>query len=140
MHFIGPDQFHGFEKRLTADLYPADFAWVPNWDIEGKRDTNDPRAVQVAGVCYRSVQIDFDEEVTHQAIQQIYDVARSDDDRPFFLQVSYTHPHEPYLCQKEYWDLYENVEIPLPSVAPLTETKHDPHSFRLLKDFAMLVV
>jgi len=20
MHFIGPDQFHGFEKRLTADL------------------------------------------------------------------------------------------------------------------------
>ncbi len=140
MHFIGPDQFHGFEKRLTADLYPADFAWVPNWDNEGKRDTNDPRAVQVAGVCHRSVQIDFDEEVTHHAIQQIYDIARSDDDRPFFLQVSYTHPHEPYLCQKEYWDLYEDVEIPLPSVAPLTETEHDPHSLRLLKDFAMLGV
>jgi len=140
MHFIGPDQFHGFEKRLTADLYPADFAWVPNWENEGKRDTNDPRAVQIAGVCHRSVQIDFDEEVTHQAIQYIYDVARSDDDRPFFLQVSYTHPHEPYLCQKEYWDLYEEVEIPLPSVGPLTETEHDPHSLRLLKDFAMLGV
>lgn len=140
MHFIGPDQFHGFEKRLTADLYPADFAWVPNWDNEGKRDTNDPRAVQVAGICHRSVQIDFDEEVTHRAIQEIYDIARSDDDRPFFLQVSYTHPHEPYLCQKEFWDLYEDVEIPLPSVAPLNETKHDPHSLRLLKDFAMLGV
>ncbi|MGB7205229.1 MAG: sulfatase-like hydrolase/transferase, partial [Anderseniella sp.] len=25
MHFIGPDQYHGFETRLTADLYPADF-------------------------------------------------------------------------------------------------------------------
>ena len=114
MHFIGPDQFHGFEKRLTADLYPADFAWVPNWEHEGKRDTNDPRAVRIAGVCHRSVQIDYDEEVTHQAIQHIYDMARSDDPRPFFLQVSYTHPHEPYLCQKEYWDLYEDVEIPLP--------------------------
>ena len=76
MHFIGPDQFHGFEKRLTADLYPADFAWVPNWEHEGKRDTNDPRAVRIAGVCHRSVQIDYDEEVTHQAIQHIYDMAR----------------------------------------------------------------
>ena len=69
MHFLGPDPFPGFEKRLTADLYPADFAWVPNWEHEGKRDTNDPRAVRIAGVCHRSVQIDYDEEVTHQAIQ-----------------------------------------------------------------------
>jgi choline-sulfatase len=140
MHFIGPDQFHGFEKRLTADLYPADFAWVPNWEHEGKRDTNDPRAVRIAGVCHRSVQIDYDEEVTHQAIQHIYDMARSDDPRPFFLQVSYTHPHEPYLCQKEYWDLYEDVEILLPSVGPLSKDSHDPHSLRLLKDFGMLGV
>ena len=76
MHFIRPDQFHGFEKRLTADLYPADFAWVPNRDNEGKGNTNDPRAVQVAGVCHKSVQIVFDEDVTYQAIQQIYDIAR----------------------------------------------------------------
>ena len=32
MHFIGPDQLHGFERRLTTDIYPADFAWTPNWD------------------------------------------------------------------------------------------------------------
>ena len=76
MHFIRPDQFHGSEKRLTADLYLADFAWVPNRDNEGKGDTNDPRTVQVAGVCHRSVQIVFDEDVTYQAIQQIYDIAQ----------------------------------------------------------------
>jgi len=46
MHFIGPDQYHGFEKRLTADLYPADFAWVPNWEHEGKR----PRRAHRRGV------------------------------------------------------------------------------------------
>ena len=140
MHFIGPDQFHGFEKRLTADLYPADFAWVPNWGHEGKRDTNDLRAVQIAGVCHRSVQIDYDEQVTHQAVQHIYDIARTDDQRLFFLQVSYTHPHEPYLCQKEHWNLYKDVEIPMPKVGPLPETEHDPHSLRLLKDFGMLNV
>lgn len=138
MHFIGPDQFHGFEKRLTADLYPADFAWVPNWRNEGKRDTNDPRAVRIAGVCQRSVQIDFDEEVTFKAVQHLYDLARSDDRRPFFLQVSYTHPHEPYLCRKEFWDLYEDKEIPTPRVPALSEQEHDPHSARLLRDFGML--
>ncbi len=138
MHFIGPDQFHGFEKRLTADLYPADFAWVPNWANEGKRDTNDDRAVRIAGICERSVQIDYDEEVTFRAVQHIYDMARSSDERPFFLQVSYTHPHEPYLCRKEFWDLYEGKEIPMPKVSALSEQAHDPHSVRLLKDFGML--
>ncbi|MEM6696232.1 MAG: choline-sulfatase [Pseudomonadota bacterium] len=140
MHFIGPDQFHGFEKRLTADLYPADFSWVPNWGDEGDRDTNDSRAVLISGICERSVQIDYDEQVTFQAIQHLYDIARSDDDRPFFLQVSYTHPHEPYLCRKEYWALYEGVDIPLPAVPALAQANHDAHSIRLLKDFGMLDV
>ena len=138
MHFIGPDQYHGFEKRLTPDLYPADFSWVPNWENEGKRDTNDARSVLVSGVCERSVQIDFDEMVTANAIQHLYDMARSDDARPFFLQVSYTDPHEPYLCRKEYWDLYEDVEIPLPKVPAFAANQHDAHSKRLLSDFSML--
>ena len=25
MHFVGPDQLHGFEERGTQDIYPADF-------------------------------------------------------------------------------------------------------------------
>ena len=25
MHFVGPDQLHGFEERLTTDIYPAGF-------------------------------------------------------------------------------------------------------------------
>ncbi|MEM1075025.1 MAG: choline-sulfatase [Pseudomonadota bacterium] len=140
MHFIGPDQHHGFEHRLTPDLYPADFSWVPNWGDEGQRDTNDPRSVTVAGVCERSMQIDFDNLVTYHAIQHLYDIARSDDARPFFLQVSYTHPHEPYLCQKEFWDLYEDAHVPLPVVPALTENQHDAHSVRLLSDFGMLNV
>ena len=138
MHFIGPDQYHGFEKRLTPDLYPADFSWVPNWGDEGERDTNDPRSVTVSGICERSVQIDFDEEATYRAVQHLYDIARSSDDRPFFMQVSYTHPHEPYLCRKEYWDLYEGKEIRMPEVASLSANQHDAHSVRLLKDFGML--
>ena len=36
MHFIGPDQFHGFEDRLTTEIYPADFAWLPDWETRAQ--------------------------------------------------------------------------------------------------------
>ena len=140
MHFIGPDQHHGFEQRVTADLYPADFSWVPHWGDEGKRDTNDPRSVLISGVCEQSKQIDFDEEVTQQAVQYLYDRASGNDERPFFLQVSFTHPHEPYLCKPEFWNLYANRPIPPPTTGPLSESEHDPHAIRLLKDFGMFGV
>lgn len=70
---------------------------MPNWGDEGKRDTNGARSVTISGVCARSVQIDFDDLVTCHAGQHLFDMARSSDKRPFFLQVSYTHPHEPSL-------------------------------------------
>ena len=31
MHFVGPDQKHGFQERLTTDIYPADFGWAADW-------------------------------------------------------------------------------------------------------------
>ena len=31
MHYIGPDQLHGFEERLTTDIYPSGFNWTPDW-------------------------------------------------------------------------------------------------------------
>ena len=37
MHFIGPDQLHGFEERLTTDIYPADFGWTPDWEHPERR-------------------------------------------------------------------------------------------------------
>jgi len=31
MHFVGPDQLHGYEKRHTTEIYPANFAWTVDW-------------------------------------------------------------------------------------------------------------
>ena len=76
--------------------------------------------------------------MTFKAVQHLYDIARSKDARPFFLQVSYTHPHEPFLCRREFWDLYEGVDIPLPRVPRLGEKDADPHSLRLMRDFGIL--
>ena len=41
MHFVGPDQLHGFEERLTTDIYPADVDWTPDWS----RPLEDPAAL-----------------------------------------------------------------------------------------------
>ncbi|MFT5112519.1 MAG: choline-sulfatase, partial [Parasphingorhabdus sp.] len=27
MHFVGPDQLHGFRRRLTTDVYPSTYDW-----------------------------------------------------------------------------------------------------------------
>ncbi len=62
MHFCGADQLHGFEERLTTDIYPADFGWTPDWTRPADRldwfHTMD--SVTQAGPCVRTNQIDFD--------------------------------------------------------------------------------
>jgi len=39
MHFVGADQLHGFEERLTTDVYPPDFGWTPDYRKPGERTT-----------------------------------------------------------------------------------------------------
>jgi choline-sulfatase len=132
MHFCGPDQLHGFEERLTTDIYPADFGWTPDWqhfDVRpGWYHTMD--SVTQAGPCVRTNQIDFDDEVVYAGRQKLFDIARGKDQRPFFLTVSMTHPHDPYAVPQRYWDRYHDAEIRMPSVAA-GAVADDPHSRRL---------
>ena len=128
MHFIGADQLHGFEERRTTDIYPSDFAWTGDWtDLQAKH-ANNATSFTEAGVCLRNVQMDYDDEVAHRAERKLYDLARSADDRPFFLMVSLTHPHDPYQCRQAHWDRYRHDDIPMP-LAP--EVSPDPHTQRL---------
>ena len=134
MHFVGPDQLHGFEERLTTDIYPADFGWTPNWDDpDGRFDWwfHNMDSVTGAGVADVSNQLDYDDEVGFRAVRKLRDLARTGDDRPWHLTVSFTHPHDPYVARQEFWDLYEGVEIPLPSTSAIADAELDPHSARL---------
>jgi choline-sulfatase len=87
-------------------------------------------SVTQAGPCVRSNQLDFDDEVTYAARRHIYDLARSNEERPFCLAVSWTHPHDPYANLPELFDLYRDDEIPLPTVKA-GDVPLDPHSARL---------
>lgn len=135
MHFIGPDQLHGFENRLTSDIYPGDFGWSVNWDKPDERQEwfHNMSSVLQAGPCVRSNQLDYDEEVMYKSTQYLYDhVRKGDKERPFCLTVSLTHPHDPYAITEDYWDRYEDVDIPLPKVN-IDQDSQDSHSQRLMK-------
>ncbi|MEK0084154.1 choline-sulfatase [Benzoatithermus flavus] len=135
MHFVGPDQLHGFEERLTTDIYPADFGWTPHWDAPEERIDwwyHNMMSVKQAGIAEATNQLDFDDEVGFQAERWLSERAREGEGRrPFFLCVSFTHPHDPYAIREEYWNRYRESEIDLPRVPPLPWETMDPHSRRL---------
>ncbi len=137
MHFCGPDQLHGFEQRLTTDIYPADFDWTPDWDRPDDRPSwyHNMKSVAEAGVCVRTNQLDFDDEVAFAAERAIFDIARANDRRPFLLVASFSHPHDPFAIPRRYWDLYREDAIDMPS--PAGAQPLDPHSHRLRRVCAM---
>ena len=132
MHFVGPDQLHGFEERVTTDIYPADFAWTPNWERADERIDkwyHNMDVLQDAGHAVTTYQLDYDEEVGFAARRKLLDIARDDDDRPFFLCASFIHPHDPYVSRPEWWDLYNHDDIDMPDSWDLDSL--DPHTLRI---------
>jgi choline-sulfatase len=134
MHFVGPDQLHGFEERLTTDIYPADYGWTPDYRKPGERIDwwyHNMGSVTGAGVAEITNQLEYDDEVAYNAVRKVYDLARGHDARPWMMTVSFTHPHDPYVARRKYWDLYEDCEHLMPEVPAMPYEDHDPHSRRI---------
>ncbi len=140
MHFVGPDQLHGLEERLTTDIYPADFGWTPDWRLKQERIDwwyHNMSSVLQPGIAEITNQLEFDDEVAFLAVRKIYDYARFDSDKPFCLMASFTHPHDPYASRAKFWNLYRDQDIDLPKVARMERGDLDPHSQRLYDVAAM---
>jgi len=113
MHFVGYDQFHGFERRIVGDqgekLSP---------EIKGSgynRTTGQTRyAVQVSGYGSTGMQF-YDRTVTDRACEFIS--AHREGDRPYCLVVGLILPHNPLTCSRELFDYYLD-RIPVPSPMP----------------------
>ncbi|MBB1490489.1 MULTISPECIES: choline-sulfatase [unclassified Paracoccus (in: a-proteobacteria)] len=134
MHFVGPDQMHGFEERLTTDIYPADFGWTPDYRRPGERIDwwyHNMGSITGAGVAEITNQYEYDDEVAYNTCRKLYDLSRGGNPRPWCLTVSFTHPHDPFVARRRYWDLYEGApELEPP--APISYEAQDPHSRRIL--------
>ena len=136
MHFVGADQLHGFEERLTTDIYPGDFGWTGDWTEVRPKFANDIVTFTGAGICKRNVQIEYDDEVRHRSRRKLYDLARGKDERPFLLFTSFTHPHDPFQCRQEHWDRYRHEDIPMPTVNTAQQDM-DPYSQRLVAQYGI---
>ena len=134
MHFVGPDQLHGFEQRLTTDIYPADYGWTPDWRLKQERIDwwyHNMTSVLQPGIAEITNQLEFDDEVAFLARRQLYDYARYQPDTPFALCASFSHPHDPYAARAQFWNLYRDEDIDLPQVAAMARAELDAHSQRL---------
>jgi choline-sulfatase len=130
MHFVGPDQLHGYEERLTTDVYPASFDWTPDWSLApGERLGwyHNVESLLMAGVRESAMQTDYDDEVCFHAVRKLRELARGGDGRPFFLTVSFTNPHDPWEVRRRHWDLYEHTDVGRPAAG----RSSDPLSERL---------
>ena len=88
-----------------------------------------------AGPCERTNQIDFDDAVAFNAQRKLYVMARSEDERPFFLTVSFTNPHDPYACPREHWDRYDHDDIDMPATGYMPDADLDAQSLRLRRAY-----
>jgi choline-sulfatase len=130
MHFVGPDQLHGYEERLTTDVYPASFDWTPDWSLApGERLGwyHNVESLLLAGVRESAMQTDYDDEVAFHAVRKLRELERGGHGLPFFLTVSFTNPHDPWEVRRRHWDLYEGADVGRPAAGRAT----DPLSERL---------
>ena len=132
MHFVGPDQLHGFRRRLTTDIYGSDFGIYPEWIAIKEAKGANPEEVMAQRRRYNSesyigdgIKIDtwhnalsYDEETHFRAVEYLRAQGESKREDPFLLVASYHHPHEPFWAPQHYWDLYEGAEIDVAEFAP----------------------
>ncbi len=113
MHFQGPDQRHGFSKRIFGDMTPTQWSggattFWNNRKPELSRAMLDPFAVACAGKGFSAV-LEYDRFVTDAAIKYL----EADHDKPQCIVVGTYGPHSPYIAPPELYDYYrERIELP----------------------------
>ncbi len=107
MHFNPMRAHFGFEHiELPAD-YMRTMAKHPELGIPMDHGIGQNESVPVFSTVPDS------HSLTHWTVDRSINFLETrDESRPFFMWTSFTKPHAPYDCSKEYWDLYDGAPIP----------------------------
>lgn len=133
MHFNGPDQRHGFEKRFVGDISSVSLGITMSKERYGYFDgCSTPHRVSIErsgkGEC---AVMAFDRDVTASACDFL---RKRRDDRPLFMTVGLYGPHPPYVGPQDLYDYYyETLPDPKPITAEEFELAH-PFEQRFMKN------
>lgn len=123
MHFVGPDQYHGFTKHIGGDMTPVTWNYMyarPDMQKERgvyvKTDTFSGKgAASVAGGGTSPV-LEYDQFVLDTALEYM----NQPHEKPQFIMVSIYGPHFPYVAPKELYMKYrEQVKLPVSFYDPV---------------------
>jgi choline-sulfatase len=118
MHFVGPDQRHGFESRIIGDVsshHPGGRG--PNLGGIPKGSTGQTRpAVEVAGPGRTAYQA-YDDAVLGACGEYLRGRPGSGEERPLCLVVGTVLPHCPFIAPTELYHYYHEC-VEMPSIPP----------------------
>jgi len=120
MHFCGPDQRHGFHRRLVGDVTPS-LPGAPGLDLGELAGATgaDATPVRLAG-CAESAPSRFDDDVT-AATERFCN--EWNEKRPLFLTVGLHGPHNPFNVPEPYHSRAKaRMEANDPGPVPPTDT------------------
>jgi choline-sulfatase len=107
MHFIGPDQTHGFLERYVGD-HSANWPGNPTFDHGELRGTSGPDRISIEKSGAGTNAYDLKDRDTAAAAADWLDREAgrraAGEDRPFFLTVGFMLPHPPYVADAEDFD------------------------------------
>ena len=118
MHFVGPDQRHGFEHRIIGDVLgpfpggpPPDLGDIPTGTTGQSR-----QAVEISGPGRTAYQA-YDVAVTDACCQFLEQRSHREQERPLCLVVGYVLPHCPFIAPRDLYDEYLG-QVDIPGVPP----------------------
>ena len=129
MHFTGPDQHHGFQRRLVGDVsgaadHLATGLFEGVWSAAGCGQSYEGLLDDAVGPG-QATYAAYDDAVTERACELLHADARGDEgEAPFCTVVGMLLPHNPYVCPG---DLFEEYMDRLAAPHALGELPGDEH-------------
>ncbi|MFA6891274.1 MAG: sulfatase-like hydrolase/transferase [Sphaerochaetaceae bacterium] len=127
MHFLGWDQWHGYERRLVGDITPCFVGGDNETEIYGsfrRSSGQNLTSIRKSGAGHSAV-LDYDQSVTDAACKVLEERVH-DDNRPLFLTIGLYGPHCPYIAPKELFDHYYDTLAEIPYMSETEMQKMHP--------------
>ncbi len=120
MHFIGPDQMHGFERRVCPGVTAEKTPFTEGeWEQPLSREHKMLQPIADAGPTDERTRAEiYDDGVLEASLQELRRFAGSPSDHPWTLMVGFILPHFPFAISRGHYDLYEGLDIPMPRTPP----------------------